>query len=51
LVSKRPTTISNKQIKKSFKPTSTHKKLWDKFIPKSSESPYQIRANRPTYTK
>jgi len=32
-----PTTISNAQITKSFKPTSIPKKLWVKISSKSSE--------------
>jgi len=34
-----PTTISNEEIKKSFKPTSIRKNCGLKFLPKSSEKP------------
>jgi len=40
------------QIKKSFKPTSEHKKKFRlKFLPKVLKRPYQIRGSRPIYTK
>jgi len=43
--------MSNEQIKKSFKPTSMPKNCGLKFMTKSYEKTYQIRANGPTYTK
>jgi len=43
--------ISNEQIKKSFKATSIRKNCGSNFFQKVLESPYQIRENRPTYTK